>query len=424
MFSLFYNCALFFLALLALPKLLWQWWVLGKYRESLQERLGLKLPAFLKEEKVIWIHAVSVGETRSVIPLFKKIKQIHPNAAFVISSTTETGHAEAKRSMPDAALHIFLPFDFSWIIRRTIARLHPDVLIFVESDFWFHLIEGVKKQGGRVLLVNGKVSERSMKRFCKVPFFTNKLFGRIDHLCVQSPLFLERFAKMGVPAQKMTATGNLKFDAALKHIEPQERQRWREELGIQSQDRVIVIGSTHAPEEEWLLSALDAVWKQIPELKVLIVPRHPERFGAVAEQIRARGWTLSTYSERSKQTGDERIVLIDAMGLLITCYQLAEVAIVAGSFTDKVGGHNAFEPVLLGIPVLFGPHMHTQNDIASLILQGRAGKQVSLSDLPDTLIAWLSNEQELASYANNCKELSLQTAGSVERTYNALSEFL
>jgi 3-deoxy-D-manno-octulosonic-acid transferase len=424
MFSLFYNVALFLLALLALPKLLWQWWVLGKYRESLGERLGLKLPPFLAEKKVIWIHAVSMGETRAVIPLFKKIKAMHPEAAFVISSTTETGHAEAKRSMPDATLHIFLPFDFSWIIRRTIARLHPDVLIFVESDFWFHLIEGVKKQGGRVLLVNGKVSERSAKRFCKVPFFTRRLFSKMDHLCVQSPLFLERFAKMGVPAQKMTATGNLKFDAALKHLDPQELQHFRNELGIQPHDRVVVIGSTHAPEEEWLLSALDAVWKQIAQLKVILVPRHPERFGPVAEQIRARGLTLSTYSERSKQTGDERIVLIDAMGLLITCYQLAEVAIVAGSFTDKVGGHNVFEPVLLGIPVLFGPHMHTQNDLVNLVLQGHAGKQVSLSDLPDTLLTWLSNDQERTTYAKNCKKLSLETAGSVDRTCNALAEFL
>jgi 3-deoxy-D-manno-octulosonic-acid transferase len=247
MFNLIYQTALFLLALIALPKLLWQWWMLGKYKESLRERLGISLPPSLPHAQVIWIHAVSVGETRAVIPLYETLRKHLPDAAFVISSTTETGHREAKRSMPDAAVHCFLPFDFSWIVRRFVQRLHPNILIFVESDFWYQLIDAVKKQGGKVLVVNGKVSERSCRRFCQVPFFTRRLFSQVDHFCVQSRLYLERFQKMGIPISKLTSTGNLKFDARLKTLTPAELVAWRTQLGITEQDRVLVIGSNRRP---------------------------------------------------------------------------------------------------------------------------------------------------------------------------------
>ena len=177
MFSLLYNFMLCILAIAALPKMLWQWFVLGKYRESLSQRLGCTLPSFQPKEgqKVIWIHAVSMGETRAVIPLYRLIRQTFPESAVVISTTTETGNAEAKRSMPDADAHFFLPLDFSWVIRRVMKRMRPTTLILCESDFWYHLLKIAKEKGVHLALVNGKVSERSSNRFKKVSFFTKQI---------------------------------------------------------------------------------------------------------------------------------------------------------------------------------------------------------------------------------------------------------
>src|SRR5579862_10058779 len=188
MFSLIYNLALFLLAIIALPKLLWQCIMHGKYRQSLKGRLGITLPNFtpIQGKEVIWIHAVSMGETRAVIPLDRKIQQAYPNVSIVISTTSETGHAEAKRSMAQADAHFILPIDFSWTIRRLLKHLQPSRLILCESDFWYHLLQKSKEKGVRIDLINGKVSERSCRRFQKFGFFTRKLFTHFDHLCVQS----------------------------------------------------------------------------------------------------------------------------------------------------------------------------------------------------------------------------------------------
>ena len=417
MFSLIYDLCLFIFALLALPKLLWQWSVLGKYRESLSARLGIELPAFSpkKGQKVIWIHAVSMGETRAIIPLFRLIRKSHPEAAIVISTTTETGHSEAKRSMPDADAHFFLPLDFSWVIRHVVRRIQPTTLILCESDFWYHLLKIAKDRGARIALVNGKVSERSCRRFQKMQFFTRRLFSLFDVLCVQSDRYKERFLTMQVPSEKIHVTGNLKFDAPAKNLGIIELQTLKDSLGIKPQDRVLVVGSSHAQEEDWILAAVKSVWEKFPHLIVLIVPRHPERFNEVAHLFQERVTPFRRFSE--KRRGDQRLILVDAMGLLNQCYQIADLAIVGGSFVSHVGGHNIFEPVLYGVPVIFGPNMHNQPDLEELILSAKAGKQVKIDKLSETLLELLENPALYKQYSHACKALAASVQGATQRTY-------
>lgn len=424
MFSLLYNLVLFLIGLAALPSLLWQWMRYGKYRETLSERLGLNLSKLPQKKTgpVFWIHAVSMGETKAVVPLFNLIRQSYPDATLVISSTTETGHAEAKRCMPQASAHFFLPLDFSWQIKRVVKKISPDVLILVESDFWYHLLHFAKKEGAKIFLVNGKVSDRSLRRFALFSFFTRRLFSYFDRLCIQSEKYKESFIQMGIAPEKLVVTGNVKFDHLPRKLTSLEIQSWKEELGISSQDRVVAIGSTHEPEEEWLLSALDQVWKEIPDLKVLLVPRHPERFGKVAAHLETRGLSVISYSKRAEKTGKERVVLIDAMGLLHTCYQLAEVAIVAGSFIQEIGGHNIFEPAECGIPVLFGPYMEDQLNLVDLVVKARAGRQVKLIELPATLLDLLQNPEKSAQMSAAGYKLAQEAQGSSLRTWNTLQE--
>ncbi len=423
MFRFFYDFALLIFFVFSLPKWLWQWKVLGKYRESLAARLGLTLPTLdTRGKQVIWIHAISMGETRAIIPLFHQIKKRYPQALLVLSSTTETGHAEAKRSMPSADAHFFLPLDFSWIIRRLVKQIQPTTLILCESDFWYNLLDICYKNGTKVCLVNGKISERSLHRFQKIPFFTKKLFAPFSLLCLQNETYAERFLSLNIPKEKLFVTGNLKFDSSVTPLSPSEKQHLRQTLKIEEGDRVLCIGSTHAPEEEWILSALIPVWRKIPALKVLLVPRHPERFQAVADQIKRQGIAFSRYSENP--TESTPLVLIDTMGLLNKCYELAELAIVGGSFVSHVGGHNILEPILLNVPVLFGPHMHSQPELSELILNAHAGLQLEIEALAETLIQLLENPQEYQNLQENCRALATSLPGATHRTLEKIDKFI
>lgn len=417
LFSLLYNLCLMLFALIALPKLLWQRFMLGKYRESLGARLGYILPAFSAKEgqEVIWIHAVSLGETRAMIPLFRLIRETHPKAAIVISTTTETGHTEAKRCMPEADAHFFLPLDFSWIMRRILAKIQPTTLILCESDFWYHLLKIAKKMGARIALVNGKVSERSARRFKALSLFSRQLFAHFDVLCMQSQRYLERFHLIGIPLEKIHVTGNLKFDAPASKMEQNELQTLKAKLGIQPTDRVVVVGSTHAQEEDWILNALIPLWKKIPELKVLIVPRHPERFNEVAHLFQEKVLSFRRFSERKK--GEYPLILIDAMGILNQCFQIADLAIIGGSFVSHVGGHNIFEPVLYNVPVLFGPHMQSQPDLTELILAAGAGKQVPIEKLTATVLEFLQDSALHRQHSEACRHLTNSVHGSTKRTF-------
>ena len=406
MFRLIYNLALVFITLLSLPKYLWEMLTKGKHRRSFLEKLGLKLPAISMPESGmrIWVHSISVGETKAVGPLVEKIRQQYPQASIVISTTSETGNAEAKRSMPGLDHYFYLPLDFSWAIKRLVKRIKPDLLILVESDFWYNLIS----YNQNVVLVNGKLSENSLARFKLVPFFTKRLFSHFKLLCVQSERYARRFEILGIPQSKIVITGNLKFDQPFPHI---DKDRWKKELGIQEGEKVITLGSTHEPEEEMLLSILE----KFPAWKILLVPRHPERFDAVAHLLERKGYAFARFSDHRPKLGTEKIILVDAMGILSACYQLSDIAIVGGSYVNHVGGHNIFEPAALGVPVLFGPHMESQKDLVEIVTSAGAGKQVAYQEL----------ESALQEIPRSMREAGLRLASEVHgatlRTFEALN---
>lgn len=343
-----------------------------------------------------------MGETRALIPLIPYLLQ---EGEVVISCTTATGLAEAKKSIPQAVAHFHLPIDFSWTMRRLVDHLQPDLFLLCESDFWYQCLKNLKRHGAKIALINGKISEKSSARFQKIPYLTRSIFSLFDCLCVQNDLYLERFLSLGVPKERLYVTGNLKFDIAPPRLSDEEKAHFRSTFQILPSDRVVVIGSTHAPEEKELLTALKPVWQEIPNLKVLLVPRHPERFKEVDELL------VEMNVESS------RVFLVKAMGVLNICYQLAEVAIVAGSFTGAVGGHNIFEPVVFHVPVLFGPYMYTQPDLTAMVLQAQAGCQVTLQQLPAQLLLLLQNLQAYERMAQAGQILAETVRGSSKRTY-------
>lgn len=384
-----------------------------RYKDSWQQKLGFNLPQIEKGDRpLVWIHSISVGETRAVRALAQKIKRRKDNPILLVTTVTETGQAEAKRAIPEADAHAYLPLDFA--VKKLVRQIKPDLLIMVESDFWYNFLKTAKECGAQTALVNGKISEASKVRFARLPRFSKRLFNLVDTYLVQAPVYQKRFEELGVSSEKIFVTGNMKFDD-----EPAphgDLSAFRQSFGLTPTDEVLVLGSTHAPEEEQLLKALDPLFDRYPKLKVLLVPRHPQRFDDVEKLIERPYWRYSS----GKPDPDARIVLVDAMGVLRGCYQLAMLAIVAGSYTEAVGGHNVIEPSWFGVPVIFGPHMHGQPELKELVLESRAGVQADIKDIAQVVERYLNSPADRQILGENGLRMVGELRGATEKTYKRL----
>ncbi len=415
MLKVLYNFAILGLSLFWLPKLF-----KSKYKFSLKARLGLTLPQIdtKKTGRLVWIHAVSMGETKAAAALVKELRSKQPDLRIVISTVTETGQAEAKRVIPGVEGYFFLPLDFSWNVRRIVKHLKPSALILVEGEFWYNLIDEVKRAGGIVALINGKISERSAKRFALIPWFTEPLFASLTVLCVQTEEYRNAFEKLGVSPHKIFVTGNLKFDLAIKELSLPEKKELQSQLGLTEGDFVVVLGSTHEGEETALLDALAPLLEQIPRLKILLVPRHPERFTRVKEILQSKNLQFSSFSEKSPHSAP--IVLIDTMGKLMDCFQLADVGIVAGCFVPGIGGHNLFEPAACGVPVIFGPFADKQQAYADALIKARGGISIPAEKVGETILQLYQNTPFRQALGKAARELVQNSMGAAKKTTEVL----
>ena len=401
MICCFYDFLVFLLALGYVPRLVWDWWK-GKRGARLAERLGLRIPD-AGERAVIWIHAVSVGETRAARPLFLKLKSEFPDAFFLVTHATWTGMEEAKRSLKEADGFAFLPLDFSWVMRRWAKKLRPTHFVLIEGDFWFNQLTALKMVGAQIVLASGKISERSAARFRKISFFAKRLFGLFDVFGVQSEEYAALFAPF---VKEVHVTGNLKFD-----VEPQEIPV--QEIEMLRKRKIITLSCTHEPEEELLLDVLEPLFSR---LMIFLAPRHPERFQAVSELLQKRKIPFGRWSEKEKLSGLETVILVDAMGQLPFCYAKSELAIVCGSFTSRIGGHNVLEPCLYGCPSLFGPHMHGQKELSSYVIKAGAGQQIRLDETLSALEQLLREPSSLEEMRKKAATLFSSGRGSAEKT--------
>jgi len=413
LFRLVYECSLIGYGAIQLPSLLF------KRRSTLANRFAFRLPKIREGGFRVWIHAVSVGEVRAALPLVEKLYAHYSDMRLILSTGTATGLAEAERLFPQADARFILPFDLAMLIRPVVARYAPDLVLLVETDFWFNFLDAAKRGGARIALVNGKISERSAKRHSML---SRRLFDLIDCYCLQDSVYLERFDQLGIDDKRLFVTGNIKLDQQLEPMSSEELEQFREELKIPKGARVVVIGSSHDPEERKLLEQLLPLMKARPDLRLIVVPRHPERFDEADQLCQRTGLLVGRYSRKEKLTGEERIVLIDAMGKLLKCYQLAHLALVAGSWTQKVGGHNVLEPTHFCVPALFGPHMASQPTLERIALESGAGEKVAIDRVAERVSALLDDRESMVAAA---RELRDAMGGATEETFRlAINEAL
>ena len=416
-FKFFYNIFLHLYVLFSIPRIVLNW---SKYKNNFRKRLGKDFPRVTKNGKqLIWIHAVSLGETKAIAPLVKKLKELPDPPLILLSTTTSTGHSEGLKNAPQADYHVFLPFDFSYIIRPIVARVKPDLVILTETDFWYNFQTAAQKEGARLVVINAKLSERSFNHYNRFRFLVQRLLAPIDHFYLQGELYKKRFAALGIPASKLTVTGNIKLDAPTAVCDVTALKK---ELGLTTQP-VLTLGSTHDPEEKIWIDALRQLWLHFPQLKILLVPRHPERFNTVAGLLDSEAIPYSRWS-LGGTLHDVPVLLVDAMGVLRDCYQISDVAFVGGSFTFKVGGHNILEPGFYCKPVLFGPYMHSQPDLLDLVRAYHSGLQITPEEIVPTLHALLSDPDSLRQLGAAGKKLTTDSRGALDQTIHALFPLL
>jgi len=423
------NCAavyLLYTALLAvgfvisLPWFLWKGRATGKYRASFRERMG-RLPVYLNvdRERSLWIHAVSVGEVLAARTLVEPLRARFPKHKLFLSTTTVTGNAVARKNLRGLDGLFYAPFDFPWSVRQALDTLRPDLLVIMETELWPNLIHEAKRRGVRVALVNGRISPRSYPRYLRIRWFMRRLLAEIDLLLMQAEPHAERALALGAPAERVRASGNLKFDALFGPAKPDRVFRLFEAMAGRP---VWVAGSTMEGEEALVLRAFHAVRERFPETALVIAPRHPERFAEVPALVEAAGFRCVRRTQIEPGGWPPgAVLLLDTLGELTQVYPHASVVFVGGSLVPT-GGHNVLEPAVAGRPVVVGPHMENFQEIADAFRAQGALVQVAsaeeLGRVTADLLADPARRQELGERA---RSLVMASRGAVQTTVDALA---
>lgn len=342
---------------LVFPLIWLRLWLRGRnapeYRLRWRERLGFAdQPAPMR--RPLWIHAVSVGETLAAQPLIAAIRQQYPALPLLITTMTPTGSERVRAIWGDAVSHVYAPYDYPGAVARFLAHWKPVALVVMETELWPNTLLAARRRNLPVLLANARLSERSARGYAKAGALTREMLLNLSMVAAQDDATASRFQALGLPRERILVTGSLKFDLTISAAQIALADVWRMQTGLR--DRPIwVAASTHAGEDAFMLAAHAALREKQPDALLILVPRHPERFQTVAQQVVAAGMSCVRRSTGEPVALDTAVWLGDSMGELLSWLALAKAAFVGGSLVPT-GGHNALEPIALGVPTLTGPH--------------------------------------------------------------------
>ena len=427
-----YSLLLSLAFLILLPRFLFDAFRHGKYVAGFRERLGQLTPIESDGRPVIWIHCVSVGETRAAQPLVQGIKQRFPNHAIAISTITLTGQTLARQIFKDEAKVFYFPFDWRWVTRRTLTAINPAIVLLMETELWPGFLRECDAQHIPVAIVNGRLSELSFRRYRVIKTFMSRVLNSLSLAIMQTDSDAARLNQLGMDADKTHVSGNMKFDAGTAPVNDSLAAEFRERFNLSDDTPLILAASTHAPEEPIILSALRQITStSASKPRLMIAPRHPERFSEVADLLKSSGlrWTRRTAPEDSSDNQAE-VILLDTIGELRSAYALASIVVVGGSMA-KTGGHNILEPAAIGGAVITGPHTYNFKEVveefvdAGAIIQLRpmshSATIIELGTLFSDLLADPRRRKELGERA---RTLVNQNRGATARTLDLLSSVL
>jgi len=421
-----YTLLLYLISPLLTARLLWRSRQAPAYRRRWWERWGFG--TWRSDRPTIWIHAVSVGEVMAALPLAEAILDKHPDFPIVMTTTTPTGSDRVTAAFGDRVHHAYIPYDMPGPIRRFISRSRPALVIVMETEIWPNLFHACQRHGIALMLANARLSQRSADRYARFRGFAAETLACCQRIAAQGVKDAERFVLIGARKESIVETGNIKFDFPLPERLSQNlvalRTLWHHDP---THPRPVwLAASTHEGEEEQILEALAMVRRTIPDLLLVISPRHPERFAGVADLCSAKGYHVVRRSASRNQgtAPDCDVFLGDTMGELLDLYAAADLAFVGGSLIPR-GGHNVIEPAALRCPILLGPHMFNFDEISQNMLGADAAIQVTdAQSLAKQVIILLNDPRRRAGLAERAHAVFESSQGALPRTMTLITELL
>ncbi len=403
------------------PRALWRMARSGRYRRGMGERFG-EVPDDVDSvgPGAIWIHAVSVGEVHAAKGLIAHLGQLRPDVPVVLSTTTDTGQAMAAGA--GAAACFYCPFDLPWAVAPFLDALRPRAVVLIETEIWPNLLRACERRDVPVALVNARLSASSHRGYRKLGRAWRGVLSGLAVVCARTEREATRYRDLGVPPDRVFTTGNLKADAAVLTSPVSARQELAHHLALNGNSPLLAAGCTMPGEEELVLEAFRAARAAAPEARLLVAPRHPERFDAVAATIASSGFTCRRRSSGGAPDAD--VLLLDSIGELPAAYGLAVASFVGGSLVGS-GGHNLLEPAIYGQPVIFGPHMHNFADLADDMRSSGGGIEVANADeLAGVWSRMLADDTGRRKVGGLARQVALRDASAGLRTARITARLL
>lgn len=414
----FYSCLFYFLIPFILARLIWRSIKAPAYLYRWSERFALYSKKF--PENVIWFHAVSVGEAEALFPLVKQILQHHPDAKLLITTTTPTGSARVKAVMQESVEHVYLPYDIPDAVSRFIRCFKPRMAVIMETEIWPNLFACCAKNNISLCIINARLSEKSANGYQKIPALIAPALAYVKLIAAQTQDDAKRFIAIGAKPETVRTLGNIKFDVEVPNEIIGQGLRLKDELF--GGRFVWLIASTHKNEEVIFLDIYKEIKRKTPELLLVIVPRHPERFGEVKTLCEQYQQVLVTRTSGEICRQDTDIYLADTMGELKMLYAASDAAFVGGSMVP-VGGHNILEAAAVGTPVLFGPYMANFKEIAEGVLRQEAAIQcLNKNEIVSAIAALYADPAYRQSLAEKGKSFVRQNQGAISRVFDCLDQ--
>ncbi|MCC9605858.1 3-deoxy-D-manno-octulosonic acid transferase [Blastopirellula sp. JC732] len=409
----------------AMPFFAWSTLVRGRRRGGLLQKFFGLVAVRKGDRPCVWLHAVSVGEVNLLATIIQAVRNQSPSVDIYVTTTTKSGY-ELARARYDDCVVSYAPLDFTWAVKTALRRIRPQTLILAELEIWPNLISISKARGVNVAVVNGRLSEKSYQGYRRVSSLLRPVLRKLDCIAVQDWTYAERFVALGAPAKRVISTGSLKFDGAETNRRNLKTMRLRRLAEIPADAIVFLAGSTQAGEEEAALNAFLAAKPRHPNLRLILVPRHPERFDEVAAMLDERGvnWSRRSSLEHSVVDPTACVLLVDTVGELAAWWGVADVAFVGGSFGRR-GGQNMIEPAAYGAAVSFGPNTKNFRDIVQMLLEEDAAVMVADEAALIEFVGRCLDEPEYCELlGDNAQQVVASQIGAVERTMEALRPFL
>lgn len=424
-----YSLAFYLLIPFVLLRLCWRAIKAPAYARRWAERFGFFAGGMESElrdggKPVIWVHAVSVGETLAALPMIKALQARHPEARLVVTTITPTGSERVRASLGDSVFHVYAPYDLPDCVSRFLNRVKPRVLVVMETELWPNIIAGCHRRAIPVVLANARLSAKSARGYQRFAVLAGPMVRRLSCVAAQHDDDARRFYDLGLARNQCEVTGSIKFDLNLSAALREQARALKVQWSDQGRRPVCIAASTHQGEDEQVLEAFAIARRQQPELRLVLVPRHPERFDRVAAICRQAGYTVARRSRGDSIGTDTDIVLGDTMGELLLMLGASDFAYIGGSLVPT-GGHNMIEAAAWGIPVLTGPHLFNFAE-ASRLLTGAGGMAIvgSEAELGEAMAGLAGDKEGRLAKGRAALQVAEANRGALERLLAIIERYL